>query len=336
MKRLNAQDFLLLSEKTPIIDVRSPVEFEQGRLPNALNMPLFSNEERTVVGTLYKQQGPLIAFKKGLDYIGPKMSSFIRFVEKLESRELLVHCWRGGNRSQSVALLLEAAGFSVSVLSGGYKAYRKTALDFFSQPLPLIVLTGYTGSLKTEVLHVLTDQGEQVVDLEGLACHQGSAFGRQLSQLQPTSEQFQNQLYEAFRAMDLNRRIWVEDESMSIGAVNLVSELYLQKNAAPCVFLDVPQDMRLQNLIKNYSNMSKELLIEATIRIQKKLGQNETAQAIEFINGDEALEAAKIILKYYDKRYFKSIENKMDHLKLHLEINSNDPIMIANEILSKL
>ncbi len=336
MKRLDPQDFLLQGEKLPIIDVRSPIEFDQGALSNAINMPLFNNEERAIVGTLYKQEGPMIAFKKGLDFIGPKMSNFIRFVEKIESRELLVHCWRGGNRSQSVALLLEAAGFSVSILAGGYKAYRRTALDFFEQPLPLIVLTGYTGSLKTEVLHALAACGEQMVDFEGLARHQGSAFGRQPAQLQPTSEQFQNQLFERFRKWDLAKRIWVEDESMSIGGVNLMESLYHQKNAAPFVFLDVPVEVRLQNLLKNYSAMPKELLIQATERIQKKLGKNESAQAMNFIHQGEALEAATIILKYYDKRYSKSILSKKDQSLLHLETRNDDPEMIAKEILEKI
>lgn len=333
MKRLQLDTFLAQGSEKPIIDVRSPGEYCQGHLPHSHNMPLLSDEERAVVGTLYKQKGPRPAFKKGLDFIGPKMSGFIDFAEGLGAEELLVHCWRGGNRSYSVGMLLEAYGFTVSTLEGGYKSYRRAAIDFFDQYLPLIVLTGYTGSLKTGVLHALAGMGEQVVDFEGLACHQGSAFGRQPSQVQPTSEQFQNLLYEAFRKLDLTQRIWVEDESMRIGGVNLVPALYLQKNVAPCVFLDIPRDIRLENLVKNYSSAPRESLVRATTSIQKKLGKKETQQALGHIEKGEALQAATIILKYYDKRYYKSILEKQGNFRLHLKTVDNDPESIAREIL---
>jgi tRNA 2-selenouridine synthase len=336
MKRLNVLDFLDSGKNHPILDVRSPGEYEQGRLPNALNLPLFTNDERVEVGTLYKQEGPLIAFKRGLDIIGPKMRQFVEFVERLNSKEVLIHCWRGGNRSQSVALLLEAAGFDVSILIGGYKSYRSMAVDFFSQPLPLIVLTGYTGSQKTEVLQALKNQGEQVVDLEGLAHHLGSAFGQMQESEQPTVEQFQNSLYEAFNVLDLNRRIWVEDESMRIGRVNLVEAFYSQKNAAPCVFLDVDRSVRVQNLVRNYRHLPKSYLLKATDKISKKLGVKETKEALRCIEEGRAEEAAEIILMYYDKRYYKSILAKEKHTKLHLVTQCDNPEEIAEELLERL
>jgi len=336
MKRYPLDKFLELGQSQPIIDVRSPGEYELGRLPHSHNMPLLSNEERADVGTIYKQVNPQAAFKKGLEYIGPKMSGFIDFAENLHNQELLVHCWRGGQRSQSVALLLEAYGFKVGVLEGGYKSYRTAALSFFEQKLPLVVLTGYTGSRKTEVLHELTTLGEQVVDLEGLAHHQGSAFGRQASEIQPSSEQFQNELYETFRKMDLSKRIWVEDESMRIGSVNMMPELYHQKNEAPCVFMDIPKDARIQNLIANYGQMDVPKLIKATKSISKKLGLKEAETAIEHIENGDAEPAARIILKYYDKRYHKAIEDKRDHFVLHLQIDSRDPKELAGEILRRL
>lgn len=336
MKRLVVQDFLEAGKELPILDVRSPGEFKQGCLPQALNLPLFTNDERAEVGTLYKQEGSLIAFKRGLDLIGPKMRSFIEFAEGLGSKDVLVHCWRGGNRSQSVALLLEAAGFHTSVLQGGYKAYRQLALKFFQQPLALMVLTGYTGSKKTDVLHALRGMGEQVIDLEGLAHHQGSAFGRLPGDEQPTSEQFQNSLYEAFRTMDINRRIWIEDESMRIGRVSLFEALYQQKNTAPCVFLEVDHDVRVDNLVENYSQLPREYLLDATRHIQKKLGNNETDMALQCIEAGRSREAAAIFLKYYDKRYGQSIKNKQASIQLHLKTQNNDPDSLAREILTKL
>lgn len=336
MKKHNLASFLRLAENQPILDVRSPGEFEQGRLPNSHNMPLLNNEERAIVGTIYKQVGPKEAFKRGLEIIGPKMVHFIEYAESLQSESLLVHCWRGGQRSQSVAQLLGAYGFQVGVLEGGYKTYRCEALAFFEQSLPLIVLTGYTGSLKTEVLHELAGLGEQVIDLEGLACHQGSAYGRQASQIQPTAEHFQNLLFEDFRAKDQSKRIWLEDESMRIGGVNMTEALYHQKNDAPCVFLDIPIEARVANLVANYGNQDVDRLIKATRSIQKKLGKKEAEEVIQYIESGVAPEAARIILKYYDKRYAKSIQEKRNHFSLHLAINSRDPKEIAGRILAGL
>ncbi len=336
MKKLAIHDFLKLAESTPVLDVRSPAEYEQGRLPNSHNMPLLDNDERAVVGTLYKQTGPKVAFKKGLEFIGPKMSGFIEFAESLKSENLLVHCWRGGQRSQSVATLLETYGFKVNTLDGGYKSYRHAAIQFFTKPLPLIVLTGFTGSRKTEVLHELARLGEQVIDLEGLANHQGSAFGRRPSEIQPSVEQFQNMLFEEFRKMNLSKRIWLEDESMRIGGVNMTQELYHQKNAAPCVFMEIPRASRIKNLVTNYGKQDEANLIRAANSIQKKLGLREAEQAIEFIRQGEAKDAAGIILKYYDKRYAKSIDDKKDHISIHLQLDERDPAILAKAILNKL
>lgn len=336
MSAFELQEFLSLRNKLPILDVRTPAEYEQGHIHHSHNMPLFTNEERVVVGTLYKQQSPQVAFKKGLELIGPKLVSFIEFAEKLGSREVLVHCWRGGMRSQSVATLLGAYGFKAHTLRGGYKNYRQHALSFFEKPLPIIVLTGYTGSMKTQVLQELQKLGEQVVDLEGLACHQGSAFGRQGAEIQPSSEQFQNLIYEAFKPMDLKRRIWLEDESMRIGGVEMMVSLYYQKSAAPYVFLDIPREIRIQNLIKNYEYKSEEKLIRATESIKKRFGVKETAQTIAHIKAGEAEAAAQLLLTYYDRRYYKSIAEKEKQIKLNLPTSSDDPLQIAKLILEKL
>lgn len=336
MSALDLQEFLSLRDKLPILDVRTPAEYTQGHILQSHNMPLFTNAERVEVGTLYKQQSPQIAFKKGLELIGPKLVSFIEFAENLGSQEVLVHCWRGGMRSQSVATLLGAYGFRAHTLRGGYKNYRQQTLAYFEKPLPIMVLTGYTGSMKTQVLQEMAKMGEQVVDLEGLASHQGSAFGRQGQEIQPTSEQFQNMIFEAFRPLDLKRRIWLEDESMRIGGVEMMVSLYYQKNAAPYVFLEIPREVRVQNLIKNYEYKSEEKLIRATESIRKRFGTKETEQTIAHIKAGEAEEAANLLLTYYDRRYYKSIAEKGKQIKLHLETESDDPETIAKQILERL
>lgn len=336
MQRVDLETFLELGKKLPILDVRSPIEYNTGHLPNALNLPLLSDDERVEVGTLYKQVSPQAAFKKGLEYIGPKMAPFIEYAESLNSQELLIHCWRGGQRSASVAMLMDSYGFKIRVLEGGYKNYRTTALNYFNQPLPLLVLTGYTGSQKTQVLHALRDLGEQVVDLEGLARHQGSTFGKPFDCEQPTVEQFQNSLYEVFKPFDLSKRIWIEDEPMRIGSVNLVPELFRQKNAAPYVFLDVTKEARIKHLVANYGYHPKEKIIEATLGIQKKLGGNETKEALAHIHAGHAEDAAYILLKYYDKRYQLSIEKHQPQIKVHVTVGEEEPVVVAEKILNQL
>src|SRR5690606_20923019 len=186
------------------------------------------------------------AIKKGLEIVGPKMVHFIEQAEAFQSTHLNLYCWRGGMRSESMAWLLERYGFTTTVLAGGYKAYRSHALNFFEQPLPLKVVSGYTGSKKTHFLQMLKEAGEQVIDLEGLAQHQGSSFGNKKSTGQPTTEQFQNLLYQAFSVLDLSKVIWIEDESMRIGQVNLPQRLYQRMEESPRVVLDISLAERVE------------------------------------------------------------------------------------------
>lgn len=336
MHQLNLLEFLDQSTHFPLLDVRSPEEFEQGHLPQSINMPLFNNEERIIVGTLYKKEGAKIAFKKGLDFIGPKLSHFVKQAENLNAETLLVHCWRGGLRSQSIASLLAAAGFNTFTLNGGYKSYRTAGKLYFDQKLPLLVLTGFTGSKKTEILIALKQLGEQVIDLEGLANHHGSVFGRPLDDIQPTPEQFQNLIFDVFRTFDLNKRIWIEDESMKIGRVHLWENLYRQKNEAPHVLITVPDSVRINHLIAQYAVLPKDVLIAATIGVSKKLGMDETTKALSAIDKNDAVIAAKTLLTYYDNRYLKSIEKKKNVIKYNLQPTSNVPSEIAKEILENL
>ena len=136
-------------------------EYVQGHIPWALSLPLFNDEERAKVGTLYKQQGKILSVQKGLEFVGPKLKGFTKFALKLNSPEILVHCWRGGMRSSSMAWLLETVGLKVYLLEGGYKGYRKLVQNSFSAPLNIILLGGYTGSGKTELLQLLKSSGEQ-------------------------------------------------------------------------------------------------------------------------------------------------------------------------------
>ncbi|MCB0686277.1 MAG: tRNA 2-selenouridine(34) synthase MnmH [Saprospiraceae bacterium] len=308
--RMKAVSFLEKKTSLPLLDIRSPGEYEKGHIPGANSFPLFTNEERAIIGTLYKNEGKHVAVKRGLQIVGPKLAEFVNQAEKFQSDKLTMYCWRGGMRSDSMAWLLDKAGFDILLLEGGYKAFRNGLMEYFRRPLPLIVLTGYTGSKKTALLHMLREQGEQIIDLEGLASHQGSSFGNQKTNGQPTSEQFQNLIYESCRHFDRSRPIWLEDECLRIGNVTLIDDLYRQMNDAPRIFLEVPMEERIEFLVQDYGQLPEEKLIEGTLGIRKKLGSEKTEEAITSIRDGDLHKAVQIILSYYDRYYLKSISKK--------------------------
>ncbi len=318
-----------------MLDVRSPKEYDLGHIPSALSFPLFSNEERAVVGTLYKQEGRHPAFKKGLEIIGPKMVDFIEKAEDLKSDKLALYCWRGGMRSDSMAWLLECYDLETILLEGGYKAFRHQVLSFFDQKLPLRVITGYTGSQKTKLLHFLKEKGEQVVDLEGLAGHQGSSFGNKKSNGQPTTEHFQNLLFEQFRQYDLNRPIWIEDEDIRLGTVNMMNNLFRQINSSPHFFVEVEKAERAEFLVDDYGRLTKQQLISATRAIRKRLGFDRADQAIAHIEAGELKEAAEIILYYYDSRYDRAINRKKEQIVRRFKVKKTELPMLADELIKR-
>ncbi len=333
MKHLNPENFLGL--RTPILDTRSPAEYQQGHIEGAHSFPLFSDEERALVGTTFKQKGQKEAFKLGLSLVGPKMRSFIELAENYASEELRVHCWRGGMRSSSMGWLLEQYGFRVTVLAGGYKAYRNHILDSFKKPLNLKILTGLTGSGKTEILKEMRNQGAQVIDLEGLANHPGSSFGNQLHLPQPSTEMFQNMIFHSLERFNLQKTIWLEDESFCIGQVHMPEDLFYQMRESPRYQLILPKEVRQEYLVSQYGNMGKVNLIEATRAIRKKLGTEQTEKALELIESGHLFEAAGVLLTYYDRMYGKNM-GKVENADLAvIESGNLCPAELAREIIKK-
>lgn len=318
----------------PIIDVRSPAEFEAGHIPGALNIPLFSNEERAEVGTLYKQSGQEPAILRGLEIIGPKMAGFVRRAKEIPFQDqLLVHCWRGGMRSGSFGWLLNTAGLQAVTLAGGYKSYRHELLTFFDTRFPLYILTGGTGSGKTELLHLLREKGEQVVDLEGLAHHKGSVFGGMGQQEQPPSEQFQNELFLQMKEMDLSRPIWLEDESISLGNVFIPHPLWNQLRRAPLIRTELSRPARVERLVKEYGQFDSKELAAAIQKIGKRLGGQHAKAALEALEKNNLEEVASILLTYYDKAYEIGISKRKELLQFEAEYEFFNPETITEEIL---
>jgi tRNA 2-selenouridine synthase len=225
---------------------------------------------------------------------------------------IYVHCWRGGMRSAAVAWLLDLYGYKVIQLTGGYKAYRNWVLAQFTIPYSLKVLGGYTGSGKTEILHALQEKNYAVIDLEGLAHHKGSAYGA-IGQLpQPSQEMFENIIAE--KLLEVNKKqksIWIEDESQRIGTVLIPTPLFHLMRNSTCYFMTIPFEQRLNFIVEGYGSFDQKSLIEATMRIQKRLGGLETKTAIDFITAGALKEAFSILLKYYDKWYEKNAKNEV-------------------------
>ena len=305
-----------------IIDVRSPAEYEHAHIPGALNLPLFDNDERAMIGTTYKKQSREAAIKAGLPLFGNKMLPMIETVESwmaaaqkenhLTKPALYVHCWRGGMRSAAVAWLLDLYGYKVIQLTGGYKAYRNWVLEQFTIAYPLKVLGGYTGSGKTEILHALQEKNYSVIDLEGLAHHKGSAFGAIGQLAQPSQEMFENILAKKLWEVNKNKKpIWIEDESQRIGTVLIPTPLFHLMRNSTCYFMTIPFEQRLLFILEGYGKFDQQSLIEATERIQKRLGGLETKNAVAHIMQGELKEAFSILLKYYDKWYEKNAQNQV-------------------------
>lgn len=298
-------DFLAECRTRVLLDVRSPGEYTHGHIPGAIGFPLFSDEERAQVGTFYKQKGKEAAMELGLEFVGPKMAGFVRRARKLApGRRLAVHCWRGGQRSGSMAWLLRQSGFDVVTLDGGYKSYRRHILQQFAAPaLRLIVIGGRTGTGKTKILHALRDLGEQIIDLERLANHKGSAFGFIGEAPQPTVEQFENDLYEAIGRLDPDRRVWIENESRSIGRVFIPDAFWDKMKASPLLNIEIPEADRIQNLLADYTATDISDLKAAFLKIDRKLGGQHLKAALEALDNEDFASAAQIALHYYDKTY---------------------------------
>jgi tRNA 2-selenouridine synthase len=310
---LEVEQFLTLRENLPVVDVRSEGEYTEGHIASAINIPLLNNQERIIIGTTYKVKGQHEAIKAGFKLVGPRLLDIIDEATKVGD-EFIVHCWRGGMRSSNFCQFVGMAGKKTHQLKGGYKAYRSRALESLSLPFRFIVMSGYTGSGKSELLGALKQKGEQVIDLEELARHKGSVFGGLNMPPQPTTEQFQNDLFEEIRKLDLKRPIWIEDESIAIGKIFLPSDFWKTLRASPVVVLDVPKQVRINRLVNDYGNVSADDFHNCLKGIVKKLGGQHYNTAREKLYAGDMHATIEVILNYYDKAYANSMVDKKDRI----------------------
>ncbi|WP_300367224.1 tRNA 2-selenouridine(34) synthase MnmH [Brachyspira sp.] len=334
VKVIDIEEFfeLQICAKLPIIDVRSPIEYNHAHIPNAHNVYLFNDEERKDVGTIYKQAGRREAVLKGLEYVSVRMIDILKSIDNISkeynsNNRILMHCFRGGMRSESVAWLCSSYGYEVYLLRGGYKRYRNYVLDSFNRDYRLYLLTGRTGSGKTLILNKLKSLGHNVIDLEKIAKHKGSAFGWINEGEQPTQEQFENDLSYELIKYDTNSIIWLEDESLLIGKRAIPKPLFdKMRDAEKIIYLDIPKEYRAEYIVSTYGKYSINDLKESIIKIKKRLGGERLKESLEFLDNGNIYECVLNMLYYYDKAYKLSI-NEDRLLSIKCENNNFDNIV---------
>ncbi len=311
-KRKELEKFSSL--KGPLIDVRSPGEYYKGHMPNSINIPLFDNDERSIIGTIYKKEGRKNAVIEGLKFFEKKMESLLdNLFMSIDSYKTIpnknneffirIYCSRGGMRSQSIAWLLDKYKLNPITLRGGYKIYRRWVLDSFSKKLNIVVIGGKTGTGKTRLLSLLEKYKYQTIDLEGFACHRGSTFGGLGMKEQPSNEQFENKIAEKLYSFKISNSIFVEAESANIGKCKIPHEFFNQMKNSRRIEIIRSEPNRLDELIDTYSVFKKEELQESVLRIKKRLGPQRTKIALESINNERWDLVCKSVLDYYDKCY---------------------------------
>lgn len=297
-------EYLKNKDSYVTIDVRSEGEYQCGHIPGAANVPLLENENRKKVGIAYKTNGPYAAVLLGYELVSPQFKSYIKQINKLsEGKPIAVYCARGGLRSSITLQLLKNAGLNAVKINGGYKQFRRWTAEVFKVRKQIYIYGGYTGSRKTEKLLEMKARGFQVIDLEGLANHRGSAFGGIGMDEQPSVEQFENLLAFEWMKIRSDLPVWIEDESRSIGRVYIPEAIYKQMREASLFKIVVPFQDRVSYIVDTYGRLDKTSLAQATRQIARRLGGKRTSQALEALQEDRLSDWAELLLAYYDDQY---------------------------------
>jgi tRNA 2-selenouridine synthase len=303
-----------LSGFDEIIDVRSPAEFAEDHIPGSINCPVLDNEQRIEVGTLYKQVSPFEAKKIGAAYVAENIGRHLRaqFLDRPKTWRPLIVCWRGGQRSGSMSFIFRRVGWDAQQLENGYKIYRKMVVDTLAElprQLKLKVVCGTTGSGKSRILQALGQLGEQVLDLEELACHKGSVLGVLPDSPQPSQKMFDSKLLVALRAFDLSRPVYVEAESRKIGSIQLPEALIETMRSAECVNIEAAFDARVDFLLRDYDYfLTAPAWLMSRLDALRNLQSRETiARWHEYVGNAQWRELVSELLElHYDPLYQRS------------------------------
>lgn len=315
--RMQADDVVAQLETfATIVDARSESEYALDHLPGAVNWPTLHDDERQAIGTMYVQVSAFEAKKRGAALAARNISQHIdaHVVDQPKGWNPLVYCWRGGKRSGSLALVLDQIGFRVTLMEGGYKAFRAAMLrDLEARvaPLQFRVVCGTTGSGKTRLLHALGRAGAQVLDLEELACHRSSVLGAIPGRAQPSQKHFDTQVWNALRRFDPQRPVYVESESKKVGNVSVAEALVSRMRDSPCLELRLPMEERVALLMEDYDAFvqDREHFCERLDALTQARGKAVVQRWKDSVLAGRTPEVVRELLTlHYDPVYVQSME----------------------------
>ncbi|CAN5894473.1 tRNA 2-selenouridine(34) synthase MnmH [soil metagenome] len=315
-----------------VIDARSPAEFALDHIPGAINCPVLDDEERRIIGTLYKQTGAFEARRLGGGMVAANLAKHLReqFAERPHDWKPVVYCWRGGLRSGSMVTWLRMIGWDAQQLAGGYKSYRRHVMAVIEEAVPRLqwrVICGATGSAKTRVLEALRARGAQVLDLEHCASHKGSLLGALPGVPQPSQKQFETRIAEVMAAFDASKPVYVEGESARIGRVALPIPLVARMRASPCIEVAATPQARLAYLLRDYAYLGDD-----RDGLSRKLGMLKELQGKDTVArwqawavaGDMPPLFAELMALHYDPHYRRSQSNHFDAWEQRRVVSASD------------
>lgn len=321
-----------LDEFDEIIDVRTPAEFAEDHIPGAINCPVLSNEERITVGTIYKQVSPFEARKVGAALVAKNIAEHLqtRFIAHPKSWRPLIYCWRGGQRSGAMSIILNQVGWAAHKLEGGYKTYRHDVLEklaALSNKFKYRVICGPTGSGKSRFLYVLEKCGQQVIDLEDLAHHRGSLLGSWPDASQPSQKWFDTQLLQELQKFDVTKPVYVEAESNKIGRIAVPDALVTALHQSECLLLEVPMEIRVGGLLEDYRHylQAPDKLIEQLQGLSRFHGAKVLEHWTNLIErGDFSMLVSELLTLHYDPSYLRATVKHFALLDKAMRIPVND------------
>lgn len=333
LKTISAEEALQdLARFDAIIDARSEDEYALDHLPGAVNWPTLNNQERHDIGTMYVQVGAFEAKKRGAALAAANIAQHInaQVIDKPKDWKPLAYCWRGGKRSGSLSLVLGQIGFNVTLLEGGYKAFRAAVLQDIprlSQAITWRVVCGTTGSGKTRLLHALSQAGAQVLDLEALACHRSSVLGALPGQPQPSQKNFDMRVWHALKQLDPTRPVFVESESKKVGNVAVPESLINAMRASPCINLLLSDQERVALLMEEY-----DFFVQNTDAFCERLGALIELRGREVVNGwvaqvhsgQIAAVVQDLLTNHYDPVYIQSMKRNFAQYVQAVEVSPAD------------
>ena len=341
--KISALDALTqLGSFTEVIDARSEGEFAEDHLPGAINWPSLNNEERQLVGTEYKQISAFDAKKRGAALVAKNIARHLErdVIHKPRDWQPLVYCWRGGKRSGSLALILDQIGFNVTLVDGGYKAFRAALVADLSQlaaQFDYRVICGTTGSGKTRLLQALAMQGAQVLDLEALANHRSSVLGVIPGKPQPTQKAYDSLIWAALKSLDAARPVYIESESKKVGNVAIPEGLITAMRAAPCLQLDLSDGERVELLLEDYDFFVKdiEFFCDRLAALTQARGKDVVADwQARSRGGDVASVVRELLVDHYDPVYLQSMKRNFVQYSGAAKIAPADRSMVAMRALA--